>query len=375
MSLQHYVDKFSNLNVNSSNGKKSPHKVCMLLTVIDLMQAGHIVSNKIELNSVLKERFTHHFENLAIGNDRNTPENPFFFLRSEGFWHHSYNEGYSIENTKRYSSKAISYAYVDDELFEYMNSYIVSNELKEALVSNLSDLSSLFYRWLLDLGKSEKTAKNYLGAVRGSISNWLMDDGKIEASITEIKSYSDFKSYKKQAVQLPEFQVRDIKGKGMYSAALSHYDTFLADLAQIDVNADIRHVMNDKQLSTTEKTILVNTRMGQGHFRNKLIDMWGGCAVTGFKNTQLLLASHIKPWRDSNNEERLDKFNGLLLLPNLDKAFDLGFISFDDKGKVLISRYLEKPEVLGLHEDMSFHVHNSHKYYLGHHRGVLFKGR
>ncbi len=132
--------------------------------------------------------------------------------------------------------------------------------------------------------------------------------------------------------------------------------------------------MNDKQLSSTEKTILVNTRMGQGHFRSKLIDMWGGCAVTGFKNTQLLLASHIKPWRESDNEERLDRFNGLLLIPNIDKAFDLGFISFNDSGKVLISSYLENPEVLGLQEDMSFQVHHRHKRYLGHHRGVIFKG-
>ena len=86
------------------------------------------------------------------------------------------------------------------------------------------------------------------------------------------------------------------------------------------------------------------------------------------------MASHIKPWRESDNEERLDRFNGLLLIPNIDKAFDLGFISFNDSGKVLISSYLEKPEVLGLQEDMSFQVHHRHKRYLGHHRGVIFKG-
>ena len=102
--------------------------------------------------------------------------------------------------------------------------------------------------------------------------------------------------------------------------------------------------------------------------------MWGGCAVTGYRNTQMLLASHIKPWRDSNHQERLDKFNGLLLLANLDKAFDLGFISFDDSGKVLISHYLEAPDVLGLREDMSFNVMAEHKPYLRYHRGELFKG-
>lgn len=255
-----------------------------------------------------------------------------------------------------------------------MKSHIVSNELKDALVSNLSDLASLYHQWMVDIGKSEKTAQNYLGAIRGAISNWLMDAGEIDVPLTDINSYRQFVGYEEKARKLEEFQIRDSKGKGMYSAALSHYHTFLADLSQIDVNADIKQVMTDKTLSETEKTILVNTRVGQGHFRTKLIQMWGGCAVTGYRNTQLLLASHIKPWRKSNNEERLDRFNGLLLLANLDKAFDLGFISFDDNGKVLISSCLETPNVIGLREDMSFKIMNDHKRYLGFHREELFKG-
>ncbi|WP_194091079.1 HNH endonuclease [Vibrio hibernica] len=374
MSLEYYLDRFQNLKVNSAAGKKSPHKVCMLLAVMDLIQAGYINSNQIQLNQVLKDRFTHHFDNLAQGKDKNTPENPFFHLRSEGFWHLYYKDGYDKSLVIRYSAKAITYAYIDEDLFSYMKSHIVSNELKDALVSNLSDLASLYHQWMVDIGKSEKTAQNYLGAIRGAISNWLMDAGEIDVPLTDINSYRQFVGYEEKARKLEEFQIRDSKGKGMYSAALSHYHTFLADLSQIDVNADIKQVMTDKTLSETEKTILVNTRVGQGHFRTKLIQMWGGCAVTGYRNTQLLLASHIKPWRKSNNEERLDRFNGLLLLANLDKAFDLGFISFDDNGKVLISSCLETPNVIGLREDMSFKIMNDHKRYLGFHREELFKG-
>ncbi|NOI16879.1 HNH endonuclease [Vibrio coralliilyticus] len=374
MSHEYYVDKFRNLNMNIARGKKSPHKVCMLLAVMDLIQAGNITSNKIELNQALKDRFADHFNNLAEGNDKNTPENPFFFLRSEGFWHLSYNLGYEEKGTSRYSSKAIEYAYLDDELFVYMKSFIVTNEFKEALVSNLTDLASHYYLWLMDIGKSEKTANNYLGAVRGSISNWLIDEGEIREPLTEVTSYRQFVQYEEKVKQLEVFKLRDLKGKGMYSAALSHYHKFLADLAQIDVNADIRQVMSDQKLTDTEKSIMVKTRMGQGHFRSQLVQMWGGCAVTGYRNTQLLLASHIKPWRQSNNKERLDKFNGLLLLANLDKAFDLGFISFDNNGKVLISDYLETPEVIGLREDMSFRIMREHKPYLAHHRDTLFKG-
>lgn len=374
MSHEYYLDKFRQLNMNSSGGKKSPHKVCMLLVVMDLIQAGNIVSNKIEFNQPLKDAFTRHFDNFAQGNDKNTPENPFFHLRSEGFWHLSYHEGFDQSNTSRYSAKAVAFAYLDDELFEYMKSFIVTNELKEALVCNLSDLASRYQHWLMDIGKTGKTARNYLGAVRGSISNWLMETGEIREPLTEVKSFSQFIEYEQKAKQLDIFKRRDEKGKGMYSAALSHYRKFLADLAQIDVNADIRQVMSDRKLTDTEKAIMVKTRMGQGHFRSQLVQMWGGCAVTGYRNTSMLLASHIKPWRDSNNQERLDKFNGILLLANLDKAFDLGFISFKDDGQVLISDYLEAPEVIGLREDMSFHVMREHKPYLAYHRDELFKG-
>lgn len=375
MALEYYLERFQSLKMNSVAGRKSPHKVCMLLAVIDLIQAGHISSNKIVFNSALKEQFKKHFSKFAQERDRNTPENPFFFLRGEGFWHHSYHDGYDSSTTKRYSPKAIQHAYVDDELFDYMKSYIVANELKEALVANVSDLATLFFQWLLDIGKSEKSAKYYLDVIQGSISTVLTETGVLDEPLTEVNSYRNFVYYEEKAKKLEEFQIKDSRGNGMYSAALSHYHTFLADLAKIDVNADIKQVMTDKKLSETEKTILVKTRMGQGHFRTNLINMWGGCALTGYRNTQLLLASHIKPWRASTNEERLDKFNGLLLLANLDKAFDLGFISFDDSGKVLISKYLEAPDVIGLREDMSFNIMKEHKRYLSYHRMELFKGR
>ena len=53
--------------------------------------------------------------------------------------------------------------------------------------------------------------------------------------------------------------------------------------------------------------------------------LWGGrCAVTGLDLPLLLRASHIKPWRDSDNRERLDPYNGLLLSPSYDAAFDWG---------------------------------------------------
>ena len=374
MSVEHYVGKFRNLNMNSCKGKKSPHKVCMLLAVMDLIQAGYIYENKIKLDVTLKERFTYFFNERKQGQDRDTPENPFYHLKSEGFWHLIYQEGIDESLVKGYSNKAINYAYLDGELFDYLKSSIVVNGFKDALVENLSDLTDLYIQWLIDIGKSESTAKKYSQAIRGSISNWMVQENLIDAPLTEVKSFREFCRLSESARSLEKFKEFNARGNSMYSAALNSYQRFLADLSQIDVKSDIQDIFQDKKLSQTEKSIMINTRMGQGIFRKQLIEMWKGCSVTGYKNTQMLVASHIKPWRDANNDERLDKFNGLLLLANLDKAFDLGFISFENSGKVLVSKQLEKPDVLGITEQMSFHVNREHEKYLKHHRMTLFKG-
>jgi predicted restriction endonuclease len=118
----------------------------------------------------------------------------------------------------------------------------------------------------------------------------------------------------------------------------------------------------------------MNARLGQGRFREHLLQQWQGCAITGYPMPAMLVASHIKPWRAANNLERLDPNNGLLLLANLDKAFDKGFISFEHNGKILISATLEKPEVLGIHKQMKLAVRDAHKPYLHYHRQSVFSG-
>ena len=105
---------------------------------------------------------------------------------------------------------------------------------------------------------------------------------------------------------------------------------------------ELRTVENDHTIKVTEKQSIIKSRLGQGLFRNELIDYWHGCAISQCPLTWMLIASHIKPWRDSDNKERLDPYNGLLLLPNYDKLFDLGYITFNQKGQLLCSRLIDK---------------------------------
>jgi len=137
------------------------------------------------------------------------------------------------------------------------------------------------------------------------------------------------------------------------------------------VQDDINSLIEYSNKTATEKSILISTRMGQGKFRSGLVDYWQGCAITGYSGYRFLVASHIKPWRASNDTERLDPFNGLLLLLNLDKAFDLGYITFKTQGKIVISSTLEQPDKLGLNALMQVRLESRHQVNLAYHREVI----
>jgi hypothetical protein len=86
----------------------------------------------------------------------------------------------------------------------------------------------------------------------------------------------------------------------------------------------------------TERQTLIMARVGQGQFRANVIAQWGlgeTCALTGVSIPALLTASHIKPWRDSTDEQRMDGMNGLMLAAHIDRLFDRHLLSFrEDRG-------------------------------------------
>ena len=92
----------------------------------------------------------------------------------------------------------------------------------------------------------------------------------------------------------------------------------------------------------TEQLRFVNTRVGQGAYRKSILYRWEfECAVTRFNDPSILVASHIVPWKESNDIQRLDVENGILLSPTYDALFDQHLITFDQKGKILLSDKIE----------------------------------
>lgn len=103
-----------------------------------------------------------------------------------------------------------------------------------------------------------------------------------------------------------------------------------------------------------------------------MLRVWDSkCALTGCGIEAVLIASHAKQWAKATNEERLDEYNGLLLVATVDRLYDAGLISFDDDGLILLGEGLNDEELptLGLSKESKLRkVTNRHKPYLYAHR-------
>jgi len=127
----------------------------------------------------------------------------------------------------------------------------------------------------------------------------------------------------------------------------------------------------------TERVALVKARIGQGTFRQRVSAIERACRVTQVMNPEHLVASHIKPWREASNKERLSGANGLLLTPTIDHLFDRGFISFSDDGELLQSPVADPYSLgrMGIHQNQLTLVggfNTDQKHFLAYHRNEIF---
>jgi len=164
--------------------------------------------------------------------------------------------------------------------------------------------------------------------------------------------------------------------KDEVAAALEQL-SIVAPIVISDVFLDVESKKDDlENIPQKDRETSIQARIGQGLFRERLINHWEGCSVTGYDNTNLLIASHIKPWRDCSHSEALNMTNGLLLQPNLDLAFDRGFISFDNTGHIIFSPQLSDDDAnaLGISRSMKLRwCYPQHEDFLEYHRDNVFR--
>jgi len=137
-----------------------------------------------------------------------------------------------------------------------------------------------------------------------------------------------------------------------------------------------KSIESNQDIPVTVRETLVKSRIGQGQFRKDLLLIEPACRVTGVDNPAHLIASHTKPWRDCNNEERLDPENGFMLTPTIDHLFDRGFVSFENSGDLIISPIAHKDSMhkMGFIEESKINVGgftDGQKSYLDWHRDSI----
>jgi putative restriction endonuclease len=108
-----------------------------------------------------------------------------------------------------------------------------------------------------------------------------------------------------------------------------------------DIDRDMQEMAEEERIvnsdmTKTQRNQLIQARVGQGLFRMNVEKIETQCRITGLADRRVLIASHIKSWKDSTNGERLDGHNGFLMSPHVDRLFDRGWISFSGEGKILI---------------------------------------
>lgn len=238
----------------------------------------------------------------------------------------------------------------------------------------LEELSS----WIKEnTSLSESSIYKYSRAVN-NISKEMLAKCVIPVSLFELSSLQ-LDWYIPIILDNPDFKEKNSTGNNMYSNALKQFRMFRT--ANPDAITHQHEIVNAisgySTLGETERTAIIKSRVGQGLFRKKLIEKYNGsCVVTGVTTQKLLIASHIKPWAASNNDERLSEENGLLLTPTYDKLFDYGLITFSNLGKIIVSPQLSAGEIskLKISSDVEYNIKATAKMreHLDYHRDKIF---
>lgn len=211
---------------------------------------------------------------------------------------------------------------------------------------------------------------------------WLKNGRKIDVEMIELSEpilidniFQKIRSY------LPEkYSPFDRNGSGnqgyFYEINSKIFNTILnTDFTNDFYDLDI---LNSPESESTKDIFRLNVRSStwQNYFKNQLFKLWGSsCLVTGIKNENLLIGGHIKPWVKSSDEEKIDPYNGLLLSPNVDKLFEIGLISFQDNGSMMISDKINLSELkkLGIENKIKIDFKEKNLIYLKYHRENKFK--
>ena len=229
-------------------------------------------------------------------------------------------------------------------------------------INRLNNLS--YWEWDIndypEYKKSGVITKN--GLFNGSIEEW----NKIEEY-----HYSVLKRINEKGMKLNKrtkysndnrviLMINNFKNNDLI---ISEYE--ISEMTKIHINNE--EYVDIKNITETEKKSIIKSRLGQNIFRDRLLKKYSKCQLCQISNEKVLIASHVKSWKESDNNERLDVNNGLLLCANHDALFDNHLITFDSNGKIIIS----EKELLNINESMNINMDVKQEIYMKKHKSIF----
>lgn len=235
----------------------------------------------------------------------------------------------------------------------------------------------MFENWLkLNSSLKDVSIYKYSHAV-DTISKEMMDRKVISKPIKDMELYEV-----ELAILLifrdEYFVLKNKTGDSMYSNALKWFRNYIQS-CRFDTKAiekEEARINSNTNISITEREAIIKARIGQGKFREQLIAKYGSCIITGIDMSKVLVASHIKPWAASSNEERISVDNGLLLSATFDRLFDNGYITFAKSGVLKISKSISEDNMvkLGIAKGQKYNLQNTPRMseFLEYHSDAIF---
>lgn len=246
-----------------------------------------------------------------------------------------------------------------DEFIEYFKKVGVGKTIELQYVDGMKEKDVVF------VGDYNHNNANEKGIYIIAIIKKVINNLKIEATISSMNYYTNPIIKMQECLSF----IHDMKyqqkidkiDKKTRSNIIEMNEQFINPNRKIERSLlieELEKIDDDTNIVGDEKEVIAKARINQNYFRTLLLHRKPECAICGIKNEKLLVASHIKEWKYSNNQEKVDRNNGLLLCAMHDKLFDKHLISFDKEGKILISdevkEEIEKiPHIEGVQIDIS----------------------
>jgi hypothetical protein len=238
-----------------------------------------------------------------------------------------------------------------DDIVKYICSYKDCREILDYLKDNAAKVNRGYFMQLMLLSTNKEDARQIYNEFLNQNTRTILAESLIEGFGDEEQVMENFHEKSRHEYSIRGFKFRE----------------------RVDNIKKVIFVSSE--ITETEKEQLNKSRIGQSVFKKALLSKAKKCGLCGVSDERFLIASHIKPWSHSSNQERLDVDNGLLLCPNHDSLFDKGYISFDEEGTILMSYSLDKATkvFLNINEILNINLNECQQEYMKWHRENVYK--